>query len=159
MWLGGRASQAGERTEPMLIRELSRATSVPGKTIRYYESVGLLPLPPRARNNYRQYSVADAERLRFIASARCLGVGIANLREIVAARDHGLAPCERLLEALDQCRLEIDHQLADMLALRETLLQLRLDGASLPMNDVDGRACVCSLVRAYGQTSDPAVRS
>jgi len=136
----------------MLIHELSRATRVPVKTIRYYESVGLIPPPPRTANNYRQYSVADVENLRFIASARRLGVAIADLHEIVAARDLGVAPCERVLTALDRCRLEIDHRLTDMLALRETLLQLRQAGAGLPRNDVEGKACVCSLVKAYGQT-------
>ncbi|MCL4489294.1 MAG: MerR family transcriptional regulator [Chloroflexi bacterium] len=54
----------------MVIRELAQQTRVPAKTIRYYESIGLLLRPKRAANNYRQYTPADAERLRFIASAR-----------------------------------------------------------------------------------------
>jgi MerR family copper efflux transcriptional regulator len=112
----------------------------------------LLPPPRRALNNYRLYSAAAVERLRFIASARRLGFSLADVGEILAARDQGLAPCERVLAALDQCRLEMDRRLADMLILRETLLQLRQEGAGLPLNDVDGQTCVCYLVKAYGET-------
>ncbi len=54
----------------MVIHKLAKQTGVPAKTIRYYESIGLLPRPKRAANNYRQYTPADGERLRFIASAR-----------------------------------------------------------------------------------------
>ena len=51
----------------MQIRDLVRASGVPAKTIRYYESIGLLPQAQRAANNYRRYQPTDVERLRFIA--------------------------------------------------------------------------------------------
>jgi DNA-binding transcriptional MerR regulator len=38
----------------MVIHELAQQTGTPAKTIRYYESIGLLPPPKRAPNNYRQ---------------------------------------------------------------------------------------------------------
>ncbi|MBI5714877.1 MAG: MerR family DNA-binding transcriptional regulator [Chloroflexi bacterium] len=37
----------------MLIHELTTQTHVPTKTIRYYESIGLMPRLKRAENNYR----------------------------------------------------------------------------------------------------------
>ncbi len=42
----------------MLIHELATQTHVSTKTIRYYESIGLLPRPKRAVNNYRPYMPA-----------------------------------------------------------------------------------------------------
>ncbi len=77
----------------MLIHDLAKQTGVPAKTIRYYESIGLLPRPKRAANNYREYAPAEAERLRFIAGARSLGFSLADVAEILAARDDGIAPC------------------------------------------------------------------
>ena len=47
----------------MQISELSRQSGVPAKTIRYYEAVGLLPVPARADNNYRHYDQTVLERL------------------------------------------------------------------------------------------------
>ncbi|MEK7787280.1 MAG: MerR family DNA-binding transcriptional regulator, partial [Chloroflexota bacterium] len=34
----------------MLINELAKQTGVPAKTVRYYESIKLLPRPKRAAN-------------------------------------------------------------------------------------------------------------
>jgi DNA-binding transcriptional MerR regulator len=56
----------------MLIHELAQRTGISAKTIRYYESVGLLPPPQRARNQYRLYTEHDAVLLRFIVGARSL---------------------------------------------------------------------------------------
>jgi MerR family transcriptional regulator, copper efflux regulator len=48
----------------MLIRELAQRTGISAKTIRYYESVGLLPRPQRADNRYRLYTDTDIALLR-----------------------------------------------------------------------------------------------
>ncbi len=39
----------------MTIGQLARATGVTPKTIRYYEQVGILPVPRRSETGYRQY--------------------------------------------------------------------------------------------------------
>jgi DNA-binding transcriptional MerR regulator len=142
----------------MRIKALANETGVSTETIRYYESIGLLPPPRRAANNYRQYTAADVERLRFIASARSLGFSPADISEILAARDQGIAPCERVLSALDQSLVDLDRRLAAMLALRETLLILRQEGGALPLDDVQGEQCVCYLIQAYGKTGQVLVQ-
>jgi len=53
----------------MEIRELVQKTSIPAKTIRYYEDIGLLPPPARKPNGYRDYADADVERLKLVAGA------------------------------------------------------------------------------------------
>jgi hypothetical protein len=40
----------------LFIHELAQGSGVSAKTIRYYESIGLVPNPHRAENNYRQYA-------------------------------------------------------------------------------------------------------
>ena len=133
----------------MMIRELAAQTGVPPKTIRYYESIHLLPRPQRAPNNYRQYTSADAERLRFIAGARGLGVSLDDIAEILAARDKGIAPCDRVLNTLARRLDEIDRRLAALLALRDSLKQLHAQGKFLPRDDVQGERCICYLLKTY----------
>lgn len=133
----------------MLIHELAAESSVPAKTIRYYESIWLMPPPSRGANNYRRYTPADAERLRFIASARSLGFSLADITDMLNAIDTGAAPCRRVLEALDQHLAEIDRRIADMLKLRAVLAQLHDKGALLPQDDVEGKECVCYLITTY----------
>lgn len=142
----------------MVIRELSKQAAVPAKTIRYYESIGLLPRPKRATNNYRQYTPADGERLRFIASARGLGFSLADIAEILAARDEGIAPCQRVLDAIGRQLAAIDRRIADLLALREALKQLQAEGMILPRDDVQGEHCVCYLLKSYRESGHVSIQ-
>ena len=59
---------------PLTVGQLAHATGVPAKTIRYYEQVGVLPVPRRSGAGYRQYSRHDVHRLLFIRRARALGL-------------------------------------------------------------------------------------
>jgi DNA-binding transcriptional MerR regulator len=133
----------------MFIQELSRLTGVSPKTIRYYESLHLLPRPTRAQNNYRQYTPADVERLRFIAGARRLGISLADIADILKARDQGIAPCDRVLNTLARRLDEIDRHIADLLALRDSLKQLHTEGKFLPRDDAQGERCICYLLKTY----------
>lgn len=133
----------------MHIRDLARQSGVPAPTIRYYESIGLLPQPDRAANNYRQYTDAAVERVRFIASARSLGLSLAEMADILAARDAGVAPCTQLLTTLEERLREVEHRIAEMLRLREALLDLHTQGSTLPRDDVAGEHCICALLRTY----------
>ena len=142
----------------MLINELAKQTGVPAKTIRYYESIKLLPRPKRAANNYREYAPVEAERLRFIASARSLGFSLDDVAEILAARDDGIAPCQRVLDAVDRRLTEIDRRIADLLTLRGSLQQLQSEGAILPRDDVQGEHCVCYLLKAYRDTGHVTIQ-
>lgn len=140
----------------MLIQELAKQTGLAASTIRYYEAIGLIPRPRRTKNNYRAYSRADSERLRFIASARSLGFSLNDIAEFLAARDDGLLPCQRVLDSLEQHLAEIDRRIADLLALRETLDYIRQEGKTLPQDNNANDHCVCYLLttdRKNGQVS------
>lgn len=131
------------------ISELAKQSGVPAKTIRYYEAVGLLPLPARAGNNYRHYGPVVLERLRFIASARSLGFALSEIGDLLAARDAGETPCERVLEALDAQLATLDRRIADLLALRQDLRRLRAEGERRPRDQGVSGQCVCYLITAY----------
>jgi DNA-binding transcriptional MerR regulator len=129
----------------MFIQQLAKISGVPAKTIRYYESIGLLPEPERAKNNYRQYTPEAAERLRFIVSARSLGFTLADIGEFLAARDAGTLPCKRVLDSFDQRILDLDRRIADLLALRDTLTRIQRNGADLPAGKQCDELCVRNL--------------
>jgi MerR family transcriptional regulator, copper efflux regulator len=63
----------------MRIGELATKAGIEVPTIRYYETLGLLPPPSRAPSGYRTYGAADLERLAFIKHNQTLGF---TLREI-----------------------------------------------------------------------------
>ena len=130
----------------MFIHELARTTGVSAKTIRYYESIGLMPDPGRAENNYRQYAPDAIERLRFIVSARSLDFSLTDIAEFLLARDEGTLPCKRVLDSFDQRIADIDRRIADLLALRENLSRVRADGEGLPPDKKCGDDCLCYII-------------
>ncbi len=142
----------------MLIHELANQIGISTKTIRYYETIGLMSPPQRLANNYRHYTPAVVERLRFIASARSLGFSLSEIGAILAARDAGTAPCDDVLNLLAQRLTDLDQRLADMLTLRATLVQLHASGALLPRDDVAGEHCICALLRSYREQSQHPYR-
>src|SRR4030067_939439 len=91
----------------MEIRELAVFTGVPAKTIRYYESIGVLPPPERKSNSYRLFREADVERVKLVAGARSLGFSLDDIAEIMGLRDRREAPCRVVLDLLEQKAGEI----------------------------------------------------
>ena len=142
----------------MLIRELAKQTGLTTTTIRYYESIGLIPSPQRAENNYRQYTREDADRLRFIVSARSLGFRLDDVTEFLGARDDGLLPCQRVLDSLDGHLADIDRRIADLLALRETLISIRQAAQALPQDKARAEQCVCYLLTVDRQSGQVLIQ-
>ena len=123
----------------MKIGELAEAVGVTTKTIRFYESVGLLPEPPRTASGYRSYEESDAERLRFIKTAQRLGLSLDEIREIIALRDRGERPCQYVADVLDRQVRGLDRRIKEMRKLREELRHLQSKAVREP--DPDGAYC------------------
>jgi MerR family transcriptional regulator, copper efflux regulator len=130
----------------MKIQDASKQTGVTAKTIRYYEEIGLLPAPTRTKNNYRQYGEQDIDRLRLVAGARQLDISLDDIREILAMRDNREAPCRILLNRIEQKAIEIKDRIRALQKLERELRELYSLGRTFPVDDVDGKNCVCHLV-------------
>jgi DNA-binding transcriptional MerR regulator len=130
----------------MEIHELEARTGVTTKTIRYYEQVGVLPPPRRKSNGYREYDGNDVERLKFVAGARQLDFSLDDIAEILALRDRREAPCRVVLELLEHKFREVARRIEELQKLEMDLRKLHELGATFPMDDVDGKNCVCHLV-------------
>ncbi|MEW5830251.1 MAG: heavy metal-responsive transcriptional regulator [Chloroflexota bacterium] len=133
----------------MKIQELAKITGVSAKTIRYYEEIGLLPAPARGENNYRQYDERDVERLRLVAGARRLDLSLEEIREILALRERREAPCRVLLERLEHKADEIAGRIRDLQQMERALRDLHALGLTFPTDDVEGKHCVCHLVKDF----------
>ena len=131
----------------MQIQTVSLQSGVSSQTIRYYEPVGLLPEPQRKPNGYRVYVPEDVERVRFVAGARRLGLSIDDIREIVALRDTGEAPCRTVLAMLKQKADEIQQRIIELKRMETELRMLHSLGLTFPEEDILGKQCVCHLVR------------
>ncbi|MFV1962288.1 MAG: heavy metal-responsive transcriptional regulator [Acidimicrobiia bacterium] len=129
----------------MRIGEAANAVGVDPPTIRYYESVGVLPEPERTSSGYRAYSSADVERLRFVTLARSLGIGLDDIRQILGLRDRGEAPCGYVRGVLDGQVEAVGERIVQLQALSGELRRLQRTARTLP--DIDAEdPCVCHIL-------------
>ncbi|MGI9587383.1 MAG: heavy metal-responsive transcriptional regulator [Dietzia maris] len=128
----------------MRIGELAATAGTTPKTLRYYESVGLLPPPQRTLNGYRDYPEHAISRIDFIRRGQSAGLSLARIGEILRIRDDGQAPCAHFDTLLVTRLDEIDQQIADLLQLRQTVTQLQTASRT-----VDPATCQAETICRY----------
>lgn len=118
----------------MNIGELAVQSAIAAKTIRYYESIGLIPSALRSGNGYRVYTENDVRVLRFIHRARDLGFSLEEIGELLDLwGDKRRASANVKALALRHMAI-IDRKIAEMQSLRRTIdnLTRRCRGDSRP---------------------------
>lgn len=143
----------------MKIGELAESVGVSAKTVRYYESIGLLAEPGRTATNYRDYQDAAADRLRFIRDSQAAGLTLAEVGSILEMKDAGQSTCGHTRDLIHRHLAEIDQQIATLTQQRQEMLALaeRADA-------VDPGACTdpdrCQVIQAsVGSAHQPGART
>ena len=127
----------------MRIGSLAQRFGTTPDTIRFYEREGLIPRPKRADNRYREYSEADAERVRLLIGLRQLDLPLEQAAELagmcaegrcsqvsIALRDAVAAKREELMRRIEEMHY-IDGRLARLeahLATGESLREIITTG-------------------------------
>lgn len=101
---------------------LAKATGVSPDTIRYYEKLGVLPKALRTESGYRVYPQSPVERVLVVQRSLRIGFTLAELAEVLKARDAGGAPCRRVYELAQEKLVGIA---ADIEALKRTQRYLK----------------------------------
>jgi DNA-binding transcriptional MerR regulator len=101
---------------------LAKATGVSPDTIRHYEKIGVLAKAQRTEAGYRLYPESAVERVHVIQRALRIGFTLAELAEVLEARDAGGVPCKRLYSLAKE---KLKGITADIEAMRQTERYLR----------------------------------
>lgn len=104
--IGGLAGEAGVNVE----------------TIRYYQRLGLLVIPPKPLGGQRRYSPDQVRRVRFIKRAQALGFTLAEVGELLTL-DAALS-CTETRALADRKRRLIEQKMADLEAMHTLLSDL-----------------------------------
>jgi MerR family transcriptional regulator, copper efflux regulator len=146
----------------MQIGQLAARTGVPARTIRFYESAGVIPEPRRTHTGYRDYDTDAVSRLLFLRAAQAAGLTLAEIAQVIAIRDRGESPCLHTRDLMTAKHAEITDRIRELTALRAELDHLITAGAGF-----DPARCrpddICSLItlrddaapiRTDGETTD-----
>ncbi|WP_028279298.1 heavy metal-responsive transcriptional regulator [Arthrobacter sp. H5] len=124
----------------MKIGELARSAGVNAKTVRYYESIGILPQPARTASGYRDYDGSYVDRLAFIRSSQRLGLTLDEVKEVLAFRERGELPCAYVHALLNTQLDSIDRRIEELEELRIQLKEI-VSGTDLASQADDNLTC------------------
>jgi MerR family copper efflux transcriptional regulator len=139
----------------MRIGELASRSGTSTKTIRYYESVGLVPAPERLSSGYRHYDESALARLTFIRAAQAVGLSLGEIRSILALRDDGETPCGYVVDLLRSRTAELDRRITELRSLRGELVRLVEQAEHLDPSDCEPRAICHVIGRPAGERAGP----
>lgn len=128
----------------MTVKAAAEAARVSPKAVRLWESKGLLPPAERTDAGYRLFTSEDVDVLRFIRQAKTLDLSLAEIKDILDLQRDGAAPCGHVTALLDAHIGEIDRTLADLRALRRSLVEVRRTARDSQRRGED--AVVCQII-------------
>jgi len=103
------------------IGDLSQRTGCNVETIRYYERIGLLPLPDR-HGRYRRYDARDIKRLLFVRRARELGFTLDEVRALLKlSESDGKSACSEVREISAAHLADVRRRIADLRTMERVL--------------------------------------
>jgi DNA-binding transcriptional MerR regulator len=108
------------------IKEAAALTGLPASTLRYYESIGVVPPISRgASSKHRVYDEDDLDQLMWVACLAATGMSVSDMRQYVANGVLGPSAAAQQIELLaaQQHRLAAE---AEHLALRQRYVRLKI---------------------------------
>jgi DNA-binding transcriptional MerR regulator len=115
----------------LTISALSRRTGVSSKTLRYWESIGLLPRAQRNYNGYRLFPPEAARYVQFVQKAKSVGLTLAQMRRVLAVAHRGKSPCLDVLDWIDRKSRAVAQELRSLRQLQRRLAQFRRTGTKM----------------------------
>lgn len=133
-------------TGALSIGALARQTGVKVPTIRFYESIGLLPPPERTASERRVYDRRAVQRLAFVRHARDLGFSVEAVRSLLDLADHPDQSCADADRLAAEHLEEIERKIAQLQALRDELARVTAECAR-------GRVADCRVIEVLSDHS------
>ena len=137
----------------MRIGELADQSGVSTKTIRFWESTGLLTDPARTPSGYRDYDADAVDRLRFIRHAQTAGLTLAEIRQVLQISDTGEPPCGHVTGLIHEHLAEVDQRIRELTETRSILEHLAKRAADQNPADCNG---YCVILQPPDASDDEA---
>src|SRR5215831_10247081 len=108
----------------MRIGDLTQRAGVTQRTVRYYESIGLLPPAEREGHGHHHYPEETLARLRKIDQLKKLGLNLEEIRDVIDlyfTDPTGIQPKQKVLTILRQHLAEADQKIGALQQFRADL--------------------------------------
>lgn len=107
--------------KPIRRGDLARATGCNLETIRYYETVGIMPDPPRSSKGYRTYDDSHVRRLKFVMRSRDLGFSLEEIRGLLGLVDDRSQTCAQVQTVAETHLQDVQEKIVDLKRIKRVL--------------------------------------
>jgi DNA-binding transcriptional MerR regulator len=104
-----------------------------------------MPAPTRTDSGYRDYDEEAAARLGFIRAAQSVGLSLGEIRETLAFRDRGEAPCRHVVALIERNAAELRQRIAALEAMQRDLERLAKKARAISAEDAP-EAAFCHII-------------
>ncbi len=105
----------------MTIGVVARKSGIPVRRLRFYEERGLISPFGRTSKGYRLYGPETLQDLVFLRGAKCLGLHLEDVRELLSMRRRRKCPCGRTREIVEQRLAEVEEAAQELSDLRDQM--------------------------------------
>lgn len=105
--------------------EMARRSGTTLRTVRFYESEGLITSMARADGTHRRFSVDEFRKLQIISSLRDSGLSLQRIKELISIKGHCATPqvaAAEVTAALCAQLADLDRRIDTLQALKSDLL-------------------------------------
>ena len=105
----------------MKIGRVAEQSGVSIDTLRYYEQLGLLPIPQRSLSGYRLYTPRIVDRVAFIKRAQKFGFTLGEIGQMLQLEAADSHTCAQILKMIEHKLEDLDHRYKEIKRLRREL--------------------------------------
>lgn len=126
------------------ISALAKRTEIASKTLRYWESLGLLPKATRSHTGYRLFPPEAVSYVDFIQKSKSVGLSLAQIGQVLRVSRNGGNPCPQVARWAEQKAEMVERQIRLLTDLRKRLRHFsRLCSKKLPCPRVGPKEICC----------------
>lgn len=131
----------------MKIGEIASAAGVSKDTVRHYVELGLLKADKDLSNGYQVFTEKSLSRLKFIKSAKDLGLQLADIQLIFADAERLQSPCPRVRDLMLQRLEDTRNRIAELNKQCERMSRAIAKWQKMPDGTPTGNS-VCQLIES-----------
>ena len=106
------------------ISKIAELTGSNIETVRYYERIGVMPMPGRTSGGHRLYTPDQIKRLRFIRRTRDLGFTLDEIRNLLHLVDEHNYTCDDIKVIVSAHLAKMRGKISDLRRLEKSLREM-----------------------------------
>lgn len=106
------------------ISKIAELTGSNIETVRYYERIGVMPMPGRTSGGHRLYTPDQIKRLRFIRRTRDLGFTLDEIRNLLHLVDEHSYTCDDIRDIVSAHLAKMRGKIKDLRRLEKSLREM-----------------------------------